>query len=86
MGLVVVMSESLMEFRSCGSNQNRLTKREKEVLRRISNGETSQEIAAGLYISHHTVLSHRKNLLLKMEARNTAHLVALGYKAGCISS
>lgn len=52
-----------------------LTKREKEVLLLIAEGNTNQEIAERLYISAATVDSHRRNLLSKLRARNTAMLI-----------
>ncbi len=52
-----------------------ITRREKEVLELIADGMTNAEIAAKLFISVTTVDSHRKNLLTKFEAKNTAALV-----------
>ena len=52
-----------------------ITKREKEILKLISEGYTSQEIGEALYISQHTVLSHRKNLIDKLDVRNSAHMI-----------
>jgi DNA-binding NarL/FixJ family response regulator len=54
-----------------------LTRREKEVLTLIADGLTNHEIAEKAFISPHTVDSHRKNLLLKLSARNTAELVKI---------
>ena len=52
-----------------------LTRREKEVLELIAEGLTNNEIASKLFISPATVDTHRKNLLAKFDARNTAALV-----------
>jgi len=52
-----------------------LTDREKEVLELIVKEHTNQEIADKLYISIRTVDSHRRNLLQKTGAKNTAGLV-----------
>ncbi len=54
-----------------------LTKREKEILKLISDGLTNNEIAEKIFISPLTVDSHRKNLLLKLDAKNTASLVKI---------
>lgn len=53
------------------------TSKEKEVLGLISIGLTTKEIAARLNISHHTVETHRKNLLRKGDAKNSAQLVQM---------
>jgi DNA-binding NarL/FixJ family response regulator len=59
------------------SNKTILTRRETEVLTLIADGFTNQEIAEKAFISPHTVDSHRKNLLLKLSARNTAELIKI---------
>ena len=51
------------------------TVKEKEVLSLIAVGLTTKEIAGRLNISHHTVETHRKNLLRKCQAKNSAELV-----------
>lgn len=53
----------------------KLTSREKEILRLIVNGDTSQEIADKLFISLRTVEYYRLNILLKLDVKNTAALV-----------
>jgi DNA-binding NarL/FixJ family response regulator len=65
-----------------GSGQvvEKLSDREKEVLECIATGLTTHEIADQLFISKNTVETHRKNLLYKLRARNTAELVNNAYK------
>jgi DNA-binding NarL/FixJ family response regulator len=58
----------------------KLSDREKEVLECIASGLTTQEIGEKLFISKNTVETHRKNLLYKLKARNTAELVNNAYK------
>ncbi len=53
----------------------KLSAREQEVLKLICQEFSSQEIADRLFISFHTVESHRANLIHKAGARNTAGLV-----------
>ncbi len=60
------------------SQQNesiKLTPRETEVLHLVANELTNQEIAIQLFVSPTTVISHRKRLLQKFNARNTAGLI-----------
>lgn len=54
-----------------------LSRREKEVLSLITEGCTNPEIAKKLFVSQFTVDSHRKNLLAKLNVKNTASLVRL---------
>lgn len=61
-------------------NPPALTHREKEVLKLIAEGYTNPQIADKLFVSPHTVDSHRKNLLNKFEVRNTAALINLAVK------
>lgn len=58
----------------------KLSDREKEVLECIAGGLTTQEIAEQLFISKNTVETHRKNLLYKLQAKNTAELVNNAFK------
>ncbi|HZP46064.1 MAG TPA: response regulator transcription factor [Candidatus Binataceae bacterium] len=53
----------------------RLTPREREVLRLVSQGATSKEIAQELGISPKTAQIHRENLKQKLDLRTTADLV-----------
>lgn len=54
-----------------------LTRREKEVLELIAEGMTNNVIAQKLFISPATVDTHRKNLLAKLNAKNTASLIRM---------
>ena len=57
------------------SNTPNLTKRETEILQKIADGKTSQEIAEVLFISPRTVDTHRANLIQKLGVKNSAGLV-----------
>ena len=61
-----------------------LTKREKEILKMIAEGLSSQEIADKLFISLRTVETHRLNLNQKLDVKNTAGLVKEAIKRGLI--
>lgn len=61
-----------------------ISSREKEVLELIADGLTNPQIAAKLFISLHTVDSHRKNLLTKFGINNTASLIKLAAKYNMI--
>ena len=59
-----------------------LSKREKEVLNLIAQEKTTAEIAEELFLSLHTIETYRKNLLRKLEAKNSVGLVAKAYQYG----
>jgi DNA-binding NarL/FixJ family response regulator len=57
------------------AEQKLLTARETEILERIIEGDTNIEIAEKLFLSNRTVDTHRKNILAKLNLKNTAALV-----------
>lgn len=61
-----------------------LSDREKDVIRYIAEGLSSREIAEELNISSHTVDSHRKNVLTKIGARNTADITRYAIQTGIV--
>jgi DNA-binding NarL/FixJ family response regulator len=71
---------TFMKNPGLGQAVEKISGREKEVLECIATGLTTYEIADQLFISKNTVESHRKNLLYKLKARNTAELVNNAYK------
>lgn len=54
---------------------DKLTKRELQILKFIAEEYTNQEIADKLFLSPRTIDTHRRNLLIKIGAKNTAGLV-----------
>lgn len=60
----------------------RLSAREKEVLRHLVRGEPSKVIASQLGLSKKTVDLHRSNVLKKLEVSSTAELIRLTIDAG----
>lgn len=62
----------------------KLTRREKEVLTEASLGLTTGQIAEKLFISPHTVESHRKNLIEKFDAKNLSSAIKLALEYGLI--
>ncbi len=55
----------------------RITRREKEILQLIAQGYTTPKVAATLFISTHTVESHRKNLMEKFEVNNMTSVIKM---------
>lgn len=62
-----------------------LTEREKEVLDLICEGFRTKEIAEKLFISTHTVESHRRNIMLKLDVRNSSMLVKFAVDHNLVS-
>ena len=54
-----------------------LSSREKEILLLIADGLTNPQMAEKLFLSLHTIDSHRKNILTKFSVNNTASLIKL---------
>lgn len=54
----------------------KITTREKTIIQFLLNGLNSEEIAKQLSISTHTVRTHRKNILLKLDVKNTSELIS----------
>jgi len=61
-----------------------ITKREKEILHLISHEYTTSEIAKKLYLSPHTIITHRRNLFVKLDVKNVAGLVRRGFEEGIL--
>lgn len=62
-----------------------LSKREIEVIVLIAEGFTNGAIAEKLFLSNHTINTHRKNILAKLGVKNTAGIVMYAVKTNLIS-
>lgn len=65
-------------------SKKELTMKEIEIVKLISNGMTSKEIADKLFISPRTVETHRHNILKKLELSNAAQLSSWAKEKGFI--
>lgn len=61
-----------------------ISSREKEVLALIAEGFTNAQIAQKLFLSVHTVDTHRKSLLTKFGVNNTASLIKVAARGNLI--
>lgn len=66
------------------SCKNELTLRELDVLKLLSEGKSTQEIARELCVSANTVDTHRRHLMEKLDARNVVDLVVIAISKGII--
>lgn len=62
----------------------KISNREIEILNLIAYEYSSREIAERLFLSFHTVDSHKKNLKAKLDVRNTAGMVRRGFELGIL--
>jgi DNA-binding CsgD family transcriptional regulator len=61
-----------------------LSPRERDVLLLVAEGRRDQEIAARLYLSHHTVANHVRNILGKLGVSSRAAAVAHAARQGLL--
>ena len=70
---------------SAPSALDKLTSREREVLQLIAERKTSAEIGRGLHNSAHTVDSHRRKIMEKLDIHRVVDLVKLALRHGLTS-
>lgn len=74
------------EKRNITEETGQLTMSELEIVRLISEGFTTKEIASHKFISFHTVISHRKNIFRKLGVTSISELIMYSIKAGWINT
>lgn len=62
-----------------------ISDREVEIIRLIAEGLTNTQIAEKLFLSSHTIGTHRKNIMSKLGVKNTAGIVMYAIKTNLIS-
>ena len=62
-----------------------LSERENEIIVLIAEGNTNNQIAKQLFLSSHTITTHRKNIMSKLGAKNTAGIVMYAVKTNLVS-
>lgn len=61
-----------------------ITRRQREILQLLADGESTAVAARRLGLSEETVKTHMKNALARLEARNRSHAVAIGLRESLI--
>lgn len=82
--LDVVGDGNFDESESCDSNK--LSKRELEIVSMTVEGKTAKQIADILFLSHHTVSTHRKNIMRKLNLKSAQELTLFAFNAGIVKS
>lgn len=62
-----------------------ISERENEIIKLIAEGQTNLQIAEQLFLSNHTVNTHRKNIMSKLGVKNTAGIVMYAVKTNLVS-
>jgi DNA-binding NarL/FixJ family response regulator len=62
-----------------------LSERENEIITLIAEGLTNAQIAEQLFLSNHTINTHRKNIMSKLGVKNTAGIVMYAVKTQLVS-
>jgi len=73
------------ERKNSGEETGLLTNSEIEIVRLISEGLTTKEIASHRYVSFHTVITHRKNIFRKLGVSSVSELIMYAIKSGWIN-
>jgi len=61
-----------------------LSEREMEILMMVTQGRSTREIADSLFLSTHTIYTHRKNILKKLSCKSAAELINYAYAQGLV--
>lgn len=84
-----ILLDMILEMKSAKQiidESKTLTSSEIEIVKLISKGLTTKEIALHKNISFHTVNTHRKNIFRKMQVSNVSELVMYAIKQGWIDN
>ena len=81
---LLTRSQRQSETAISGPSVEPLTPRELEVLRAVATGMSTEEAAAHLGITVHTMRTHLKNVMIKLQARSKLEAVIVALRAGLI--
>lgn len=62
-----------------------LTARELEIVELIAQGITTKEIGKKLFLSHHTIYTHRRNIMKKLQVKSASELILYAVKTGLVN-
>lgn len=79
-GTLTKQNQSNEAYRDEFIEKMHLTNREIEIIRLVAQGKSAKEIADQLFLSLHTVDTHRRNVLVKLKLKNIADLVRFAFE------
>ena len=83
-----IMAQLALQTRTAGkppdAGLDRITDREREVLRLVGEGLNNAEIAGRLFITPLTAKTHVSRIMAKLQVRDRAQLVVLAYESGLV--
>lgn len=82
--VVDIILEKHFNIKNEHCEPSQLSQRELEVVQLIAEGLTGREIADRLFLSHHTISTHRKNILKKLHVNSTSELVLYAIRFGIV--
>jgi DNA-binding NarL/FixJ family response regulator len=74
-----------IDFESFSCEPVLISDRECEIIKLIAEGQTNAQIADLLFLSNHTINTHRKNIMAKLGVKNTAGIVMYAVKTQLVS-
>ncbi|WP_062061255.1 response regulator transcription factor [Aquimarina longa] len=77
--------EEISNLEKLSFSKSIVTKREKEIIQLIAKEFTVSEIAEQLFISKHTVETHKKNIFYKLQIKTNVGLIKKAFQLGYIS-
>ena len=84
--LEIILNKHLYNEEGDNCAPTSLTDRENEIVCLIATGHTNKEIAEQLFLSPHTVHSHRKNIMKKLGIRSASELTLYAVNVGLVQT
>jgi two-component system invasion response regulator UvrY len=82
--LDIVLNKHLYEGEEEDCEPTVLTKRETEITALLAQGKTNKEVALELHLSPHTVHTHRKNIMRKLNCRSASDITRYAMNTGLL--
>ena len=80
-----ILDSSANEVNEYNCEGLNISEREIEIIKLIAQGLSNKEVADQLFLSTHTVTTHRKNIMAKLGVNNTAGLVLFAVRENLVS-